>query len=96
MIENFNFYQGFNFFEGILWIVLAVVIYYAPVFHLKGKKDQRWLLAVTLILFGISDFIEMNTGAWWRPYWLLIWKAICLGGIGIIMMNYYKNIRSRK
>jgi hypothetical protein len=37
------------------------------------------LAAVTLVAFGISDYAEIRTGGeWWRPWWLLAWKATCV------------------
>gem|GEM_PF-3089523 len=34
--------------------------------------------SVFLALFGVSDFVEVHTGAWWRPWWLLAWKGDCI------------------
>ena len=48
-------------------------------------KAHHILLASILILFGVSDFVEMVTGAWWQPWWLLVWKGLCLI-IGIILV----------
>jgi len=75
----------FNLCEGIVWICLAVLVYFGPVFEKDGRKHQRLLFSVFLIFFGISDFIEIKTGGWWKPWWLLIWKAACLAGIAIIL-----------
>jgi hypothetical protein len=35
------------------------------------------MLAAGLLLFefGLSDFVEMQTGAWYRPWWLCLWKT---------------------
>ena len=51
----------------------------------RSTKAYNILLVLILILFGISDFFEMATGAWWRPWWLLIWKGLCLI-VGIILV----------
>ena len=34
--------------------------------------------AASFVLFGISDFVEVGTGAWYRPIGLLAWKGACL------------------
>ena len=34
--------------------------------------------AVVFIAFGVSDIVETTTGAWWRPWWLLVWKGVCV------------------
>ena len=36
------------------------------------------IAAVTLVVFGLSDAVELYTKAWWRPWWLLVWKAACI------------------
>ena len=85
--------KTFNLCEGIVWLILAIVIYFFPLF--RDEKNNRGRgLSLFLIFFGISDFIEMNTGAWWKPWWLLIWKAICLGGIVFLLTDYF--IKRRK
>ena len=44
-------------------------------------RRASWVAAVLLIAFGISDLIEIQTGAWWRPPELLIFKGLCLVGL---------------
>ena len=58
-------------------------------------KMHRILLAIIFILFGISDFVEMATGAWWRPWWLLAWKTLCIV-LGIILIILIFNERSSR
>lgn len=36
------------------------------------------LLASAFLAFGLSDIIESQTGAWWRPWWLLVLKGGCI------------------
>ncbi len=67
----------FNLVEGIFWIALACVICY---------RSPHRALPLWLALFGISDFIEIRTGAWWSPSWLLILKGACLVGIGVCIV----------
>lgn len=40
----------------------------------------RWLLPLSFAVFGVSDLIESETGAWWRPWWLFGMKAACVLG----------------
>jgi len=77
-------FTKFNFFEAILWFLIA------GMFLLFGGKREKFaitrrktclFLSVMFTLFGISDLIEIHTGAWWRPVWLLLLKGICLIGI---------------
>ena len=72
--------DSFNAVEVVLWLIVALVL-----FHL-GRRHQRlrghaWSAASLFVLFGISDLVELQTGAWWQPWWLLAWKALCLVGL---------------
>jgi hypothetical protein len=53
-------------------------------------------MAIILILFGISDFVEMVSGAWWQPWWLLVWKALCIGVGFILIILIYKTERRQQ
>ena len=67
-----------NSIEAGMWIALGLG---AAVQALRFRGPVRRdlvVLAIDLIAFGISDIIETRTGAWWRPWWLLAWKAACV------------------
>jgi hypothetical protein len=34
------------------------------------------LISITQQVF--SDLVEARTGAWWKPWWLFVWKAACV------------------
>ncbi len=71
----------FNGGEALLWLAFAVIV--AIRFHcapLRVRRSAR-AMAVFFFLFAVSDVIEMQTGAWWRPLGLLIFKAVCLAGL---------------
>ena len=71
----------FNLVEGFWWIGLGVwLMFFAAI-----RKCYKTALASILILFGVSDFVEMVTGYWWLPRWLLAWKGLCLI-VGIILV----------
>jgi hypothetical protein len=48
------------------------------------------MAAGTFVLFGASDLIEVRTGAWWRPWWLLAWKAACVFALIVLLVGYYR------
>ncbi len=51
------------------------------------------LLLVTsflLITFGISDFVEVYSQAWFRPWWLLLWKATNVIGLATLYVVYQR------
>jgi hypothetical protein len=61
-----------NYAEACLWAALAVAAV------IKRSGNASWLLATALLLFGLSDVVETRTGAWYKPWWLFAWKAICV------------------
>jgi len=71
-----------NLIEAGVWALLAVVV---GLYALRVRKPVRAtliLLAVTMLVFGGSDLVESRTGAWWRPWWLFVWKAACVLVLG--------------
>jgi len=84
MIETFNLY------EAILWFVIAAALFVTAIFD-KSKtlyKINLIISAILFILFGISDLIEMQTGAWWRPLSLLALKSACVVGFALCFIKY--------
>lgn len=83
--------QIFNLVEGFWWIGLGI-------WMLRLEKDPVRhavvLLSAVLVVFGVSDFIEMFTGAWWRPTWLLAIKAVCVT-VGLIISIHLYRERSK-
>ena len=63
-------YQWINGLEGAAWVTLGLLV----------LRRGNWLNSTTIercyfaafLLFGISDFIEMNA----YPIWLGVWKVI--------------------
>ena len=67
-----------NWGEVFLWPAIGLL---CLVFAIKRKRradKSLWVLGATFILFGLSDFIELKTGAWWTPLWLLFLNAFCI------------------
>lgn len=51
------------------------------------------IASVSFLFFGISDIIEIYTGAWWRPLGLLFLNISCV--IGLLLSFYaYRVIKS--
>ena len=71
------FIEVFNFVEAVFWMGLGVWVAVYYVRRNTGSKVVK-VLATTLVLFGVSDIVEVYSGAWWRPWWLLAWKVCCL------------------
>jgi hypothetical protein len=80
----------FNLIEAFLWAGVAVGV----LIFSKRLPDKRRRIAhfaaATFFLFGISDLVEIHTGAWWRPVWLFLWKGVCIGSLVVCWMRYRK------
>jgi len=82
-------HSSFNLVEGLFWIILAFFVW-GRSFKVKYIFQKLYLTCgILLIAFGCSDFVEMKTEAWWRPWWLLVWKGGCLAGFVILGVWYY-------
>lgn len=79
----------FNLCEGILWISIAVG--FAVVYHRHRRNGDLMLASGLLFLaFGASDFVEIHTGGWYKPWWLLSWKAAALAGFVVVYLLFRK------
>ena len=84
--------DGINAFEVVWWLVCGAVVGVKSLRAEPPHRGRGLLSAVTLVLFGLSDVVELQTGAWWRPWWLLVWKALC---IAILVTSAVIHFRSR-
>jgi hypothetical protein len=83
----------FNFCEAALWVTISAVLFWKwaalrkkPLPHPFGPS-----LPFAFLAFGVSDLIETQTGAWWRPWWLLLLKAACVLVIFSAWLHYRKS-----
>ncbi len=67
-----------NYCEAGLWAVIGVCFAAFAVRRSGALRGRLLLVAATFLAFGGSDVVEVQSGAWWRPWWLLAWKAACL------------------
>ncbi|QDT35815.1 hypothetical protein [Stratiformator vulcanicus] len=56
----------------------------------------RYSLAVTLFVFGLSDLVEISTGAWWKPWPLAVLKFACGSGISLLALAWWRQTRRGK
>ena len=83
----------FNAIEALLWTLMAVALVVIAAIQ-KGVRGRLILAALTFLMFAGSDIIEMQTGAWWRPWWLLVWKAMCIAGFVALAVYHYRSGRA--
>jgi len=83
--------RTFNLIEGIFWIAVAGGFLLALI--KPTQRRAKLIAAANFIAFGLSDFVEMHTGAWWRPWWLLVWKGICFAVMLALLIAYLRRRR---
>ncbi|MGE3308770.1 MAG: hypothetical protein AB7O66_02280 [Limisphaerales bacterium] len=65
-----------NRIEALLWFAFAAGFFIRAFRKDGGHRRLAGILALAFAAFGVSDLIEARTGAWWRPHWLMIFKAL--------------------
>lgn len=76
-LQSLEIDQILNLAEGILWISIASVFLFR-LRHTQKNRDLSITCVIAFALFGVSDFIEINTRAWYQPASLFILKACCV------------------
>ena len=87
-----NWLQIFNAAEAVLWTLIGLELLRRNWFEHGPSLRTGRLAGLTFIAFGASDVVEVFTGAFWRPWWLLVWKGAC---IICLLMLWYRHRRSR-
>jgi hypothetical protein len=67
----------FNCCEAALWFAIGTGLLIASI---KGTQKKHYANifqagSATFLIFSLTDIIEAHSGAWWRPFWLLLIKA---------------------
>jgi hypothetical protein len=92
-----NILIEFNFYEALFWIVLGLVM--VTVRGFVPYQYRRWVLvsAVNILLFGVTDVVELYTGGFLHTArWLLWWKSIhAIGLVGSVWWYIRLRIRVR-
>jgi hypothetical protein len=77
-----------NYIEAAFWMAVGIAV---GIVGRRGNPVFKRLSLITcslFLVFGASDVVEAQTGAWWRPLWLLAWKASCLVGLASCYWKY--------
>jgi len=73
-----NLHRDGNLIEAGVWFVFALVLFLYAFRRERRLRPTLWFLAAVIVVFGFSDLVEARTGAWWKPWWLFVWKASCV------------------
>jgi ABC-type iron transport system FetAB permease component len=79
-----------NLIEAVVWAVLAVVVVGYTTRAARAWRPTLVVLALTMLVFGASDVVESRTGAWWRPWWLFVWKALCVVALLVGFLRLFR------
>ena len=89
-----NFHQTANALEAVFWAVIGCILIWRALRRPSPSLRNRLGIAgIAFFTFGLSDVIEITTGAWWRPWWLFAMKAAC---VLVLVLLYVDYVRSRR
>ena len=82
----------YNYIEIGIWCAIAVIVALIASRRTGAPRLRGLLASMTLVAFGLSDYAEIQTGGeWWRPWWLLVWKAACVMTLlGLLVKSRWK------
>ena len=84
-------YVNGNYFEALIWFLFAIG-FAVNAGKTSGKtRINRLITTLIFLLFGGSDIVEVQTAAWWSPWWLFVWKASCLLSMVILFWVYLRD-----
>jgi len=89
MIEICHYW--FNVFEAAIWFTMATWFLYLALRRRSTLKKAFLVFSVTLYFFGVSDIIETQTGAWYKPFGLFMLKAVCVLCISGCLYVLFRN-----
>lgn len=89
-----NFVDIFNAIEIVLWGGIGIGFAWRTPQIPAGQRWKPCLAAIGFLAFAGSDAVEMQTGAWWRPWWLFVWKAACVVLLVGVAVHHIRTERS--
>ncbi|MBI9016487.1 MAG: hypothetical protein JEZ07_04410 [Phycisphaerae bacterium] len=90
-ILAYNACQSYNLIEAFIWFGFGGFCMFKLRKTVAALKFNQMMLAIGFVAFGISDLVEIRTGSWWHPWWMLLWKATCLIVIGSCIWKIHKH-----
>ena len=84
-MEPDSLHASFNYVEAALWTGLGFFLLAA---YRRTKRKVACLSALLFLAFAVTDLVEVRSGAWWRPTWLLAAKAAIAAGLVLCFLAY--------
>lgn len=82
-----------NYIEAGFWMLVGVVFAGRGAMLADARRAMCFTAAAAFVAFGASDIVEAQTGAWWRPWWLLMWKGGCVIVLAGLLRGYLRRRR---
>jgi hypothetical protein len=92
---DWDLHQFGNAIEAGFWVLAGFGVVAATV-RRPALRARGLFTAFVLISFGCSDLVEIRTGAWWRPWWLLAWKAACVVALVMLAVDHWRRNRCNR
>ena len=91
------FFRIANYLEAGLWCAIGLVFVVVASTRCETRPDSV-IAAITFFIFGFSDVVEAQdfSGAWYRPWWLLIWKGLCVVVFVCLLVEHVRRRRRRR
>jgi hypothetical protein len=87
--------ETYNYIEIGIWCAIAVIAAMVALRRTGPARRDGLVASIALVAFGVSDYAEIRTGGeWWRPWWLLAWKATCLAVLLALLLAARRRRRS--
>jgi hypothetical protein len=84
-------YVNGNYIEAFLWFCFAIGFAVNAGKTSGITRINRLITSLIFLFFGGSDIVEVQTGAWWSPWWLFVWKASCVLSMAILIWVYLRD-----
>lgn len=88
-------FETANQLEAVLWWAIGAVFGVCAWRGAGGPRRRCLAAAAVFVLFGFSDLIEIRNWAWWRPWWLLVYKAACVAALAELLVDERRRRRRR-
>ena len=83
-------YRKGNYIEAGIWFIFAGAFAISAIKNRELVRLHRIVATFTFLLFGLSDIVEVQTGAWWHPWWLFVWKSLCVLSMFCLLISHLK------
>ncbi len=70
-LKSMDIEQIFNSIEMFFWLIVGAIFFASGFYSCNRYKKLSFLLSFVFVAFGLSDGVEVHTGAWWQPWFLL-------------------------